>query len=120
MLHAKRYDYAAVAFHEVLRLAPRLPEAHVNMGFALLGQEQPGAARDFFTTAIELRPGQSNAYYGLALASEALGDMSTALGAMRSFVHLTPPEDPFVRKARAALWEWQAAQARERAAAGAE
>jgi hypothetical protein len=75
MLHARRYDYAVLAFHQVLRLAPRLPEAHVNMGFALLGEHKPAAARDFFAT----------------------------------FIHLSPPEDPFVRKARAALWEWQSA-----------
>jgi tetratricopeptide (TPR) repeat protein len=108
LLHAGQPLYAGVAFHEVLRLAPRLPEAHVNMGFALLAQQRPAAARDFFLTAIELRPAQTNAYYGLAVASEETGDMPGALGAMRTFVHLAPPQDPFVRKARAALWEWQA------------
>jgi len=30
---------------------------------------------------------------------------------MRTFVHLSPAGDPYVRKARAALWEWQAASA---------
>jgi tetratricopeptide (TPR) repeat protein len=109
MLHARRFDYAVLAFHQVLRLAPRLPEAHVNMGFALLGEHKPAAARDFFATAIELRPAQANAYYGLAVAAEAASDIPAALGAMRTFIHLSPPEDPFVRKARAALWEWQSA-----------
>lgn len=111
LLHARQPEYAAVAFHEVLRLAPRLPEAHVNMGYALLAQQRPGAARDFFIAAIELRPSQANAYYGLGVASEALGDMPAALGAMRSFVHLAPPDDPFVTRARSALWEWQSAGA---------
>lgn len=115
LLHARRFDYAAVAFHQVLRLAPRLPEAHANMGFSLLGQKRPGAARDFFLAALALNPGQVNAYYGLAEASESLGDMPAALGAMRSFVHLARPDDPFVRKARAALWEWQSAPAENRA-----
>ena len=45
------------------------------------------------------------------MASEALGDMPAALGAMRSFVHLAPPDDPFVTRARSALWEWQSAGA---------
>jgi tetratricopeptide (TPR) repeat protein len=107
LLHARRFDYAAVAFHEVLRLAPRLPEAHVNMGFSLLGQARPDAARDFFLSALALNPRQANAYYGLGEANEALGDMQAALGAMRTFVHLVRSDDPFVRKARAALWEWQ-------------
>jgi hypothetical protein len=56
-----------------------------------------------------LRPEQANAYYGLAVALEALGDRPGALGAMRSFVHLAKEGDPWVPKARAALWEWQAA-----------
>ena len=109
MLHAREYEHAAVAFDRVLAMAPRMPEARVNMGFAMLGQGRAALARDHFNAAIELRPSQRNAYYGLAEALEILGDIPGALGAMRTFVHLSPPDDPFVRKARAALWEWQAA-----------
>ena len=46
------------------------------------------AARDFFMGAIELRPMQANAYYGLALALTRLKTGAGAIGAMRSFVHL--------------------------------
>ena len=42
--------------------------------------------------------------------------MGGAVGAMRTYVHLTKPNDPYLRKAQAALWEWEAALARERAA----
>ncbi|MCE9682594.1 tetratricopeptide repeat protein [Halomonas alkalisoli] len=116
MLHAGEYDYAIKALHGVLALAPRLPEAHVNMGFALLGSETPGPAADFFATAIELNPYQANAYYGLAMASEVLGEREAALGAMRSFIHLAgDAEQPYLPRARAALWEWQAAAEAERA-----
>jgi len=111
LLHAREYEYAALAFHRVLTLAPRLPEAQVNMGYAMLGRGRASAARDYFSAAIDLRPTQRNAYYGLAEALEALGNTAGALGAMRTFVHLSPTHDPFVRKARAALWEWQAAVA---------
>ncbi|MGB3429929.1 MAG: tetratricopeptide repeat protein [Burkholderiaceae bacterium] len=117
MLHARQYEHAATALHRVIELDPELPEAHVNMGYAMLGLERFKAAADFFAEATERRPGQANAYYGLAVALEAQGDVAGALGAMRTFVHLSPPDDPFVRKARAALWEWQAA--REQASAGA-
>ena len=79
----------------------------VCIGVGLWAMGRTHSARDFFVGALELKPSQVNAYYGLAEASEALGDMSTALGAMRSFVHLARPDDPFVRRARAALWEWQ-------------
>lgn len=108
MLHAKRYDYAVKALHRVLELAPKMPEAHVNMGYALLGMEDYKAAADFFNTAIELRPQQVNAYYGLAVAHEGMGDLELAIGAMRSYIHLNKDaQDPHLTKARAALWEWE-------------
>ena len=37
MLHARQYEHAVTAFHQVLSYAPEIPEAHVNMGFALIG-----------------------------------------------------------------------------------
>ena len=107
MLHAKQFEHALTALHRVLELAPQMPEAHVNMGYAMFGLNRFPASRDFFTGAIELRPAQANAYYGLALALDALNDRAGALGAMRTYVHLAKPDDAFVRKARAALWEWQ-------------
>lgn len=109
MLHAKQYDYAIAALHRVLLLAPELPEAHVNMGFALMGLGRHAEARAFFDGAIALRPEQANAYYGLALAWDAAGDRALATGAMRTYVHLAKNENPeHLSRARAALWEWQA------------
>jgi len=112
MLHAKQYEHALTAFHRVLQLDPKLPEAHVNAGFALVGLGRHAAARDFFNGAIELRPSQLNAYYGLAVALEALGDLEGARGAMRVYVHRAPAADPYRRKAEAALWEWESRPAR--------
>jgi len=107
MLHAKQYEHAVTALHRVLELAPRLPEAHVNMGFALIGLQQHEAARGFFEAAIDLHPQQANAYYGLALVAEQQQDWEVALGAMRTYLHFAPPSDPHASRARAALWEWQ-------------
>ncbi len=108
MLHAKQYGHAIAALHRVLELAPQLPEAHVNMGFALLGSGKPKAARDFFEGATALKVDQANAYYGLALAWEAEGDLELAMGAMRSYLHLARSEsDDHLRRARAGLWEWE-------------
>ncbi len=107
MLHARQYDHAVTALHRVLELAPKLPEAHVNMGFALLGLERADAARAFFQSAIELRPQQANAYYGLALTDEMRQDYESALGGMRAYLHLAPADDPHRTRARAALWEWE-------------
>lgn len=118
MLHAKRHEHALTAFHRVLELDPAMPEAHVNMGFALIGLQRYSAARDFFESAITLRKGQVNAYYGLALALDGIGDRPGAIGAMHTYVHLSRPEDPYLRKAQAALWDWEAAREPEGAAAG--
>ncbi|VAW49348.1 hypothetical protein MNBD_GAMMA04-1981, partial [hydrothermal vent metagenome] len=102
MLHAKDFDNAIKSLHRVLELAPKMPEAHVNMGYAFLGGGDAKTARDFFASAMELNLNQLNAYYGLAVASEALGDMESALGAMQTYVHLSPKGDPNLTKARAA------------------
>ncbi|MBI1194799.1 MAG: tetratricopeptide repeat protein [Gammaproteobacteria bacterium] len=106
MLHAGRYDEAATAMHAVLLLSPRLVEAHVNMGYALLGLKRYKAADEFFRKAIDLKPYQGNAYWGLAEALEGEGDLAGALGAMRTYIHLAKPGDPYVTRARSALWEW--------------
>lgn len=109
MLHAKDYEHAVTAFHQVLKYAPDMPEAHVNMGFALEGLGHHAQARDFFESATVLRPAQANAYYGLAMALEGLGDKRGAVGAMRTYVHLVDRGDPYRRKGESALWEWESA-----------
>lgn len=113
MLHAKDHEHAIAAFHQVLKYAPDMPEAHVNMGFALVGLGHHAQARDFFESATALRPAQANAYYGMAMALEGLGDTRGAIGAMRAYVHLAPATDRHRRKAEAALWEWEGATGAE-------
>ena len=108
MLHAKQFDYAILALDAVIEMAPEMPEAYVNMGYAFIGLEEYGPATKAFEKAIDLRVNQYNAYYGLAMAWEGLGQYEAALGAMRSYIHLAPPNDPYITKARAALWEWEA------------
>ncbi|HJV25464.1 MAG TPA: tetratricopeptide repeat protein [Aromatoleum sp.] len=107
MLQMGQYDYALTAFHQVLKLAPQLPEAHVNMGFALIGLERWRDAASFFDTAIELRRDQMNAYYGLAVALEGQGDLRSAMGAMQTYVHRAKGDDPFRDSAEAALAKWR-------------
>ncbi|MBF0142292.1 MAG: hypothetical protein HQL59_02380 [Magnetococcales bacterium] len=107
MLHTRQYEYAAVAFHWVLQQEPKIPEAHVNMGFALLGLGQQERAKAFFNSALALRATQANAYYGLALAEEADGNLPEARAAMRVFLHLTPPESPHGERARQYLAQWE-------------
>jgi len=108
MLHAGEYAHAMTALHRVLELEPRIPEAHVNMGFALLGLERPTEALAFFQGAAELQPMQTNAYYGMALAYEALGDLRMAVETMETFLHLEKESSYFTRRGGAAVWEWRA------------
>lgn len=114
MLHINQYEHAITAFHRVLELAPEMPEAHVNMGFALLGQGRHQPAADFFRSAIELRANQRNAYYGLALALDAAGDRAGAIGAMRTYVHLAPEGDRHRARAQEYLARWQSASGPDR------
>ncbi len=108
LLNAKQFDAAASELARVIELAPQMPEAHVNMGFAMLGVQRYRVAHDFFSAAIDLNLHQLNAYYGLAVALEGLRDLPGALGAMRSYVHRSKADDAYLTKANAALWEWEA------------
>ncbi len=107
MYHAKRYEFALKALDRVIELAPNMAEAYVNKGYALMGLGRNEEALRQFHIATEMRPYLANAYWGMAMASEHLGDLEGALGAMRTYIHLSPPNDPLLRKARAALWEWE-------------
>lgn len=113
MLHAREYEHAMTAFHRVLQLAPTMPEAHVNTGFALVGLQRYPEAEAFFRTATDLRPEQTNAYYGLAMALEGKGDLPAAVAAMQAYMHLSKPDDRHRRKAEAAIWEWRETLARK-------
>lgn len=117
MLHAKQYEHALTAFHRVLQLDPKMPEAHVNAGYALLGMGNFQAAADFFDTATTLRPNQLNAYYGLGEALQGMGDNQGALQAMETYLHRSPEGDPFRRKAEAATWELRAELEKSKSAA---
>ena len=107
LLRTGRFQQAINGFQAVLKQSPSMPEAYINTGFAQLGLELYEQARQSFQTAIDLRPAQVNAYWGLAVSLEGLCDIPGAIGAMRTYVHLAEPDDPFLVKASAALWEWE-------------
>lgn len=105
-LQSGHFARALEVFKRFQTRAPHLPEVHVNLGFTYLGMGQLALAEASFQQALQLRPGQANAYYGMALIHERRGDLDLARGAMRTFIHLADEADPYVRKANAALWEW--------------
>jgi tetratricopeptide (TPR) repeat protein len=113
MLQTGQFDAAVAALHEVLSVYPALPEAHVNMGYALLGAGEPEAAADFFDSATDLRPSLHNAYYGLALAERDRGNDEAALAAMQAYAHLAAADERHLPRASAFIRELQARAAGE-------
>lgn len=97
---------AAMAFEAAAQLDPGAADARVNLGFALFELGSLRAARDNFEAALTINAQQYNAYYGIAEALEAEGAIEQAAGAMNTFLYYAKPDDPFRRKAEAALWEW--------------
>lgn len=108
LLNNRQNESAASELHRVLELAPQMPQAHVNMGLAMIGVQHYPMARDFFNSVIELNSLQLKAHDGLAGALEGLKDIPSALGAMRSYVRLSKPDDTYLAKANAAIGEWEA------------
>jgi tetratricopeptide (TPR) repeat protein len=118
MMQMRQYDFAVQAFHRVLELNPQLPEAHVNMGFALYEKGDFAGAQRFFESATALNKNQVNAYYGLAIAAFAQKNNAVAVGAMRAWLHLVPPDDPFRARGEAKFDEMQKAFFEERQGRG--
>ncbi len=110
LMQVGRAREAAQVFEQARALRPTQPEVYVNLGYALLAAGEFRAAEAAFRTALEYRPDQVNAYFGWAESLEAAGDLEAALGAMRTYIHLTREDDPFLRRARSAVWEWSAAR----------
>jgi tetratricopeptide (TPR) repeat protein len=107
MLHAKKYEYAVKALDEIISMEPYIPEVYVNLGYAYYGMQEFDTALSAFNKAVDLRPAQANAYYGLAEVLEEKKDYAAALGAMRSFIHLAKADNRFITKAKSAIWEWE-------------
>ncbi len=79
-MQARDLDRAIADYEAALRIDPRLAEAHVNRGIALL--YRGGADREAveaLSTGLSLRPSRPEiAYYSRAVASEMLGNVRAA------------------------------------------
>lgn len=107
MLHAKEYELAITAFHKVIGLAPEMPEAYNNIGYALLGMQAYQPAQDFFNSALELDQDLVSAYFGLAITYAEQKNYPLAIGAMETYRHRTTDEDPYLQKAYDYLQVWR-------------
>lgn len=103
-------DEAAESLVKAMYLGPRNAEAFHLMGDVMMQRRRFSEARDYYESAIDRDPLRAEAYFGHATASEAMGDLESALGGMRSYLHVVSDKDPFRRKvaqARSAIWEWE-------------
>jgi tetratricopeptide (TPR) repeat protein len=110
-IQAKRYDAALLMLDAARPKIQQQAESYLLVGRALEGKKDHTTARDFYNAALDRNPELAEAYWGMATTSEVLGDLETALGGMRSFLHTVPNKDPNYIKnaqARSAIWEWEA------------
>lgn len=110
LVKKKQYN-AAIELLEQAR--PQLQghaQAYLVLGEALEGRGDYAVARDFYVAAIDRDLSLSDAYWGVATTSERLGELDSAIGAMRSYLHTEKDLDPQrlrINQARSAIWEWE-------------
>lgn len=110
LLKAGKADEAAHSLLKATHLAPDDAEAFLLMGDVMMQRQRFGEAREYYESAIDRDRLRAEAYFGHASASEAMGDLESALGGMRSYLHVVDDKDPFrlkVAQARSAIWEWE-------------
>jgi tetratricopeptide (TPR) repeat protein len=98
----ERYRNARGNFKEALDLIPKLPEAHVDMGSALINLQQFAEGIKETETGLSLGSHEpERGYYNLGIAYGALGDQQKAYESFRRASGLNPDwEDPRKEMAR--------------------
>ncbi|HYH42931.1 MAG TPA: tetratricopeptide repeat protein, partial [Burkholderiales bacterium] len=76
---AGRVDEAIARYREVLRLAPHLPQIHLNIGVLYHGQGKLPEAREAFTAGLERAPDDPLLLYNAAAVELQLGRPAEAL-----------------------------------------
>lgn len=93
-LRRREGDLALADFDEVIDLNPKLGEAHLNRGAALVLMRRPGQAVAAITTALGLGVSTPyKAYYNRAAAREALGDLRGAYEDYNTALEIKPDWD---------------------------
>lgn len=111
LIREKQHEQAIRQLHDQHELLKDDPRAYYYLAKALMARGDPALARDFYQRSIDLYPQMPDAYFGYAEAAEAQGDLESALGGMRAFIHVSKDADPYrlrIAQARSAIWEWEA------------
>ena len=105
----ERYKNARGNFKEALNLIPKLPEAHVDMGSALINLQD--YAEGVKETELGISMGSheaQRAYYNLGIAYEAMGDLQKSYDSYRKAADIDPAwDDPKKQMARFTLQQAQ-------------
>lgn len=110
LIKNKQYDDAIRLLDNARPQLQQYTEAYLVLGKALEGRREYAVARDFYVAATARDPYLADAYWGIATTSERLGELDSALGAMRTYLHTEPDGDPQrlrIAQARSAIWEWE-------------
>ncbi|HEX4951085.1 MAG TPA: tetratricopeptide repeat protein [Blastocatellia bacterium] len=93
-----RFDDAAAAYADVLKMRPNLAEAYVNYGLVRHEQRQFSEAVKLFEKALALKPSLANAHLFLGISYYSLNQFDAALKALVEATRLLPQD------ARAWMW----------------
>jgi tetratricopeptide (TPR) repeat protein len=93
LMEMGKLDEALVELQRELKISPRLSENYIVLGKIYLQREDYQESVDAYARSLELRPNDSRAYYGLAMASARLGQSDKAREYMQVFSRLRAKED---------------------------
>ncbi len=88
-------------FEATLRINPKSPEAHNNLGFAYYDKGDVDKAVEHQKKALEGNPDLANAYFGLAMALEKKGDKEGSIVNWKQFMKLAQPHSKWWMQAQA-------------------
>lgn len=99
----KEYDKAIAEYLESLRFNPDVAAVHSNLAFAYFDKGNLDLAIQENKKAIVIDPTNSNAFYGMALIYENMGNKMEAIRYWEQFKKLTEPHSLWWNKAQERL-----------------
>jgi hypothetical protein len=87
-----RVDIAMSYFSKAVRINPKNPEFHSNLGLALHEQGQLDLAKSYYLKAISIKPDYADAYYNLHALLLNADDIDPAIECMKKVVDISPAD----------------------------
>ncbi len=90
LLPKERVDEAIIQYQEALQINPRYPEAHLNLGNALLQKGGVDEAITHYQKALQFKPYYAKAHYNLGIALFQKGRVDEAITHYQQAVQIRP------------------------------